>query len=137
MSIRAYIMGLTGAALLFAVVPSFAADHPAQGGQKTDGKMMMDDKMMDGKMDPDQMERHKPMHEIMGMVREMMVMMKDVNHQFSPEQKAKLDGMIVRFDEIIKEHEEQMKKMKERRDERHEKRDERREKRRDKKEMKK
>lgn len=123
-NIKAYVIGLAGAALLFAVTPSYAADSGPHGGQMMGGKMS-DDKMMDsGHEGP-----NKPMHEIMGMVREMMVMMKEMNHQLTPEQKTKLDGMIVRFDDLVKEHEEYMQKMKER----HEKK---RDKRHDKKEMK-
>ncbi|MBI5887062.1 MAG: hypothetical protein HZB85_10865 [Deltaproteobacteria bacterium] len=129
-NIKAYVIGLTGAAMLFAVAPSYAADPGPQGGQMMGGKMM-DEKMMDsGHEGP-----YKPMHEIMGMVREMMVMMKDLNHQLTPEQKTKLEGMIVRFDEISKEHEEYMKKMKERHEKKREMMDEKREMRRDKKEM--
>jgi len=110
MGIRKYLVGLVCVMALFTVMPSYADDNGSQDGK------MMDGKMMDGKMDSSDMKHYKPMQEVLGMVREMMVMMKGMNHQPTPEQSAKLDTMITRLDEIIKEHEDMMKKRQEWRD---------------------
>lgn len=88
------LIGLFSAAIIIsslAIAPAFA--------QMKGGGMPMGDIT----------ERHQMMQDVMGMMKETMMILKDLNHTPTAEQKGKLDEMIKRMDGFMKKHEEMMK----------------------------
>lgn len=94
-------MRITGiiAVLALAVTMMMATDAVARGGDKMDNGMMHD-KMVG---------HHEMTTEVMGMFKETLVILKDMNHTPTAAQKKRLEEMITRMDEVIKTHEERMK----------------------------
>ncbi len=87
----------------------------AQGGANS---MPTDHSSMGGPVKPEKygekMIKHdRTTEEMMGMLKETMIILRDIRHYPDPEQKAKLDSMIKRMDEMMKERKAMMKKWKE------------------------
>jgi hypothetical protein len=95
MKMKALIISLAIAALAAVSAPALA--NEGMGGMGGPGTGMPDHASM---------ERHRAMsQEMLGMFKDVMVILKDLNHKPSPDQTQRLDAMIKRMDEIIKEHE--------------------------------
>lgn len=58
-------------------------------------------------------EHHQMMQDMMGMMKETMAVLKDLNHSPTAEQKTRLDEMINKMDGFMKKHEEMMKEKQE------------------------
>lgn len=117
-------MGLITAMLvvgaLFAA-PMFARADDAHHGAVAQAK---DDSPKDTKADDamggQMMQMHKMsaehqqvFKEVLGMVKDTMAIVRDLNHKPSEEQKKTLDAMIKKLDDISKKHEDMMKKKQE------------------------
>lgn len=87
------------AVLALALTMMMSTDAAARSGDKMD-KGMMYDKMAG---------HHEMTTEVMGMFKETLVILKDMNHTPTAAQKKRLEEMITRMDEVIKKHEEHMK----------------------------
>ena len=62
-----------------------------------------------------EMKEHQAMYQdAMGMLKETMMILKDLNHTPSADQKKKLDEMIMKMDGMMKKHQEMMKQKEER-----------------------
>ncbi|MBI5599778.1 MAG: hypothetical protein HY890_08610 [Deltaproteobacteria bacterium] len=98
----------TGALMIFSI-----ALAPALAGEKGDmGGMMMGDDMK-GPHREDMIEHHRMTQDALRMLRETMVILRDLSHKPTAEERKKLDGMISRLDDMVKKHEEMMKRKKE------------------------
>lgn len=125
MNISRYV-AVAALGLLLSSTPSFAAEHVggadphAGAAQKTDQKARQDHGqpgMGAGMMDPAMAKQHhEMMKETLQMLRDTMAILKDLSHTPTPDQKAKLEAMSTRLDEIIKKHDEEMKMMMDRRE---------------------
>lgn len=93
------------AGLLFAVIiASSIAIAPAfaemKGGMMGGGMMMK--------------EHHDMLNGMMGMMKETMGILKDLNHTPTADQKKKLEEMMKKMDDMVKKHDEMMKQKEER-----------------------
>lgn len=61
-----------------------------------------------GKMSGSMMQKGQYMEEVMSMLRETMVILKDLNHKPSKDEKKKLGEMIDQLDDLVKSHSEMM-----------------------------
>ncbi len=95
------VIAILLALTLFTATDSFSGDKHMQGDKK-DGHSMM--------MQGDMQEHHKMMTDMMGMIKDTMGIVKDLNHKPTAEQKEKLSDMIDNMEGIMKMHEEKMKK---------------------------
>ncbi len=103
--------------LLMALLAFSLMVAPAAAGEK--GMMGNPCGMMGGKGEKHMMmskgmkKHHKMMNEVMGMMKESMVILKDFSHKPTSAQKQKLEEMISRMDEIMAKHEAMKEKCKE------------------------
>lgn len=117
-------MGLITAMLVVGALfapPMFAkADDTHHATEATAKDDSSKEKKADDAMDGQMMRMHKMsaehqqvFKEVLGMVKDTMAIVRDLNHKPSEEQKKTLDAMIKKLDDISKKHEDMMKKKQE------------------------
>src|SRR3990172_10744 len=123
---------LTGAlmALLLAVTPAFGQMMGEKEGEQMGGMGMMGGQTMKGMMTKEQMakEHHQMLRDMLGMMKEISGILKNMTHAPTAEDKRKLTEMMDRVDNMTKrldEMDEMMKQKKEMREERMEEREKR------------
>lgn len=98
-------MKITG--VIVAVIMALAVFTVADASARSDD--MKGDKMDRGMMSEKMAGHHMMTTEMMGMFKETLAIVRDMNHTPTAEQKKRLDEMIGRMDEMIKQHDEYMK----------------------------
>ena len=110
MDLRKRIVTLSLALSLFT---SFLIGPVAGSTLASDGGMMHDGMMGSKKMYMHRMmKHHKMMDNMMKMLKETMVILRDLSHRPTEAQKKKLEEMIEKMDKMIKMHNQMMMKMK-------------------------
>ena len=102
---------------LFAAPMVARADDTHHATEATAKDDSSKDKKADDAMGGQMMQMHKMsadhqqvFKEVLGMVKDTMAIVRDLNHKPSEEQKKQLDAMIKKLDDISKKHEDMMKK---------------------------